>query len=342
MPSVSERQLRALSGGESGLADLLLTVEERAGLSAAEALRRAETALAALKRRWLMVIAVPDAVDTPKRYGEEHSGCALSAPTDANAADGLCGVAWTMTASARCGFASDWCVGVGPSWGGVWLDERNGPERTGGHEQGPYRTSEATASASGAVAVLLQAYRDADGRLTVPAGTVLKRLHATARRDVLDRTVDTGSLVWTTPRIVLRREEVLIRSLLYWAGASDDDLRELIDTARRDLNGSGTDGDDERPDKGDRLRVLNRLVPWLATWDLDQIGDILNAAEADPAVARGLLAQLIRQVEWIDEQLRRRGRDKNTATEEDVRQISITSLIGHGLIDLKAATDPAR
>ena len=61
----------------------------------------------------------------------------------------------------------------------------------------------------------------------------------------------------------------------------------------------------------------------------------MNAARAND-----LLAQLIRQIEWIDLQLRRRGRSKATATDYDVRQIAITSLIGHGLVDLEAATAP--
>ena len=65
-------------------------------------------------------------------------------------------------------------------------------------------------------------------------------------------------------------------------------------------------------------------------------------ADTDPAAERDLLAQLVRQVEWIDEQLRRRARTKSTVTNADVRRITITSMIGHGLIDLKTATDPAR
>ena len=335
VPSVSERQLRALSGGESGLADLLLTEEERAGVSAGEALRRAELALAALRRRWLAVVALPDSQDRATQFIDCISE---------DATDGDCTVNWTLTGSARCGFASDWCVGTGPGWGGVWLGEREIPQETGRHGTGPNRTSEATALASGAVTVLLQAYRDEDGRLTVPTGTVLKRLGATARRDIIDPEVDTGlpHRPWTTPRNVLSREEDMVRSLIRYAGASDDDLRQLIDTARDELNGTATSSAvDGEPDADDRLRVLNRFVPYHETIDTERIRGLLNAAEADPARANDLLAQLIRQIEWIDEQLRRRGVDKDTATDDDVRDIAITSLIGHGLIDLKAATDPA-
>ena len=148
VPAVSERQLRAWSGGATGLADLLLTGEERAGLSAAEALRRAEQALDALKRRWLAVVAVADAEDSLERRNE-HVGCASSGPTDAGAAAGGCAVDWTMGASARCGFASDWCVAAGPSWGGVHLDIRQPPQPTSGYRLDAFRTSEATAAASG-------------------------------------------------------------------------------------------------------------------------------------------------------------------------------------------------
>ena len=47
----------------------------------------------------------------------------------------------------------------------------------------------------------------------------------------------------------------MIRALIRYAGASDDDLRELIDTARAELNGAPpADGGAE-----DRLWILNRL-----------------------------------------------------------------------------------
>ena len=326
VPSVSERQLRALSGGERGLADLLLTDEERAGISAAEALRRAERALEALKRRWLAVVAVADAEDTPARW-REHVDCALSA----SAGDGHCAVDWII-GSSRCGYASDWCVAAGPTWGGVNTDFVEQPRPTGLYSLEPYRTSEAAAAASGALAVLLQAYRGADGRLTVPTSTVLARLGDTARRDLFDP----GARRGPDSRNELLREEDMIRALIRYAGASDRDLRELIATARAELNGSGPAGDSGR----DRLWILNRLVDYRTTIDTDALRNLLNAAAGDQTRANDLLAQLIRQIEWIDEQLRRRGRTKNTATAADVREIAITSLIGHGLIDLKAATDP--
>ena len=326
VPSVSERQLRALSGGERGLADLLLTDEERAGISAAEALRRAERALEALKRRWLAVVAVADAEDTPARW-REHVDCALSA----SAGDGRCAVDWII-GSSRCGYASDWCAAAGPTWGGVNTDFIEQPRPTGLYSLEPFRTSEAAAAASGALAVLLQAYRDEDGRLTVPTSTVLARLEDTARRDLFDPGARRGA----DSRNELLREEDMIRALIRYAGASDRDLRELIATARAELNGSGPAGDSGR----DRLWILNRLVDYRTTIDTDALRNLLNAAAGDQTRANDLLAQLIRQIEWIDEQLRRRGRTKNTATAADVREIAITSLIGHGLIDLKAATDP--
>ena len=326
VPSVSERQLRALSGGERGLADLLLTDEERAAISAAEALRRAERALEALKRRWLAVVAVADAEDTPARW-REHVDCALSA----SAGDGHCAVDWII-GSSRCGYASDWCVAAGPTWGGVNTDFVEQPRPTGLYSLEPYRTSEAAAAASGALAVLLHAYRDEDGRLTVPTSTVLARLGDTARRDLFDP----GARRGPDSRNELLREEDMIRALIRYAGASDRDLRELIATARAELNGSGPAGDSGR----DRLWILNRLVDYRTTIDTDALRNLLNAAAGDQTRANDLLAQLIRQIEWIDEQLRRRGRTKNTATAADVREIAITSLIGHGLIDLKAATDP--
>ena len=326
VPSVSERQLRALSDGERGLADLLLTDEERAGISAAEALRRAERALKALKRRWLAVVAVADAEDTPARW-REHVDCALSA----SAGDGHCAVDWII-GSSRCGYASDWCVAAGPTWGGVNTDFVEQPRPTGLYSLEPYRTSEAAAAASGALAVLLQAYRGADGRLTVPTSTVLERLGDTARRDIFDPTARRGP----DSRNELLREEDMIRALIRYAGSSDRDLRDLIATARAELNGSPPAGGGA----ADRLWILNRLVDYQVTIDTGAIRNMLNAASGDQTRANDLLAQLIRQIEWIDEQLRRRGRSKNTATDDDVREIAITSLIGHGLIDLKAATAP--
>ena len=327
VPSVSERQLRALSGGRRGLADLLLTDEERAGIPAAEALRRAERALEALKRRWLAVVAVADAEDTRARW-QEHVDCALSA----SAGSGHCAVDWTIAASSRCGYASDWCVAVGPTWGGVKTSFVDQPQPTGLYSLEPFRTSEAAAAASGALAVLLQAYRGADGRLTVGTNTVLKRLGATARRDLFDPAARRGP----DARNELLREEEMIRALIRHAGASDDDLRRLIDTARAELSRTPPAG----AAPTDRVLILNRLVDYETTIDTGAIRDMLNAVRGDAARTNDLLAQLIRQIEWIDEQLRRRGRNKATATDDDVRQIAITSLIGHGLIDLEAATDP--
>ena len=339
VPGVSERQLRALSGGERGLADLLLTNEERASLSDAEALDRAQRVLDVLKRRWLAVVAVGDYTESGISYEAlmakfaQHSACVASdSPGD-------CDLNYTMAASARCGFASDWCVAAGPTWGGVSLDIKQPPQPTGSFAQDAYRTSEATAAAGGALAILLQAYRDADGRLSVGTNTVLKRLKATARRDIFDPET---RLDWDSSNVLLREEE-LIRSLMLYAGASDDDLRDLMDTARRELNDEDIDGDRVAgTTKDDRMRMLNRLVPYYTVIQEDLIKEMLDATAANSARAAAVLAELIRQVEWIDEQLKRLGRTKDTATDDDVRRIAITSLIGHGMIDLKAATDPAR
>ena len=329
VPGVSERQLRVLSDGERGLADLLLTAEEREGLSATEALRRAEQSLAALKRRWLAVVAVSDYEAGSNQAGrdrlQEHIDCAAAGP-----ADGIdCAVDWSMSISARCGFASDWCLGAGSTWGGVFLDPERFPWPDSGHFFDGYRTSEASAAATGALSVAMQAYRDADGQLTVPTSTVLKRLKTTARRDLFDPTASHDP----DQRNVLLREEDTIRSLIRYAGASDDDLRDLIDEARDEMNGTTR--------SGDAFLVVSRLAP--AEDDHhDQIRAILDNAAGDPARHRDLLAQLIRQVEWIDEQLERLGRDKDTTTADDIRRIATISLVGHGLIDLKAATDPER
>ena len=341
VPSVSERQLRALSGGESGLADLLLTDEERAGLSADEALRRAELALASLRRRWLAVVALVDGDDRRDRW-REHTDCAASARVDASAPGSDCEADWTLAVSSRCGFASDWCVGAGPTWGGVKISMADPPEPTGSYSLEPFRTSEAAATVSAALAVLLQAYRDGDGRLEVPPMTALKRLSDKARRDILDPNASRGP----DSRNELLREEDMIRALIRYAGSSDDDLRELIDTARAELNGTATDDDDASvPDADDRVLVLNRFVDYHGYREpiqTEEIRKMLNDVEGDSARTNDLLAQLIRQIEWIDEQLRRRGVDKDTSTDHDIREIAITSLIGHGMIDLKAATDPAR
>ncbi len=328
-----------MSDGERGLADLLLTHEERFGLSEAEALKRAERILAALKKRWLAVVAVGDYTEPGITYQAlmakyaEHSACAASE------SPGDCGLNYTMGASARCGFASDWCVAAGPTWGGVSLDIKQPPHPTGSFSRDAYRTSEAAAAAGGALAVLLQGYRDADGDLSVGTNSVLKRLKATARRDVFDPEVRVD---WDSSNVLLREEE-LIRSLIRFAGASDDDLRELMDVARRELGGEDTDGDGiAGTTSDDRLRMLSRLIPYYTVIQEDQIKQMLDAAAGNSARAAGVLAELIRQVEWIDEQLHRLGRTGGTASDADVRHIAITSLIGHGMIDLKAATDPAR
>ena len=309
-----------------------MTDEERAGLSAAEALRRAEGALEALKRRWLAVVAVVDHESSWERW-QEHADCASSAATDASAAAGECAVDWAIAASSRCGYASDWCIAAGPTWGGVKTSFVEQPQPTGFHSRPePFRTSEAVSAASGALAVLMQAYRGADGRLTVPTSTVLERLGDTARRDIFDPAARRGP----DSRNELLREEDMIRALIRYAGSSDRDLRELIATARAELNGTPPAGGAA----ADRLWILNRLVDYQTKIDIGEIRKMLNAAAGNAARANDLLAQLIRQIEWIDEQLRRRGRSKATATTDDVRQIAITSLIGHGLIDLEAATNP--
>lgn len=61
LPSLTERQLRAATGGEAGLADVVLTDAQRSGLSASEALRRAEETVAAWRKHWLAVTSVNDA-----------------------------------------------------------------------------------------------------------------------------------------------------------------------------------------------------------------------------------------------------------------------------------------
>ena len=139
----------------------------------------------------------------------------------------------------------------------------------------------------------------------------------------------------------------MIRSLILFSGASDDDLKELIRVTRLELN-ADTDGSNYTApvspfgaETKDRYLIFNRLVDYVATMQTGEIGDLLNAAHDEEAKAKDLLAQLIRQIEWIDTQLFRLGKSKEEVTEEDVRKVAITSLIGHGFIDLKAATDPA-
>ena len=324
VPSLSERQVRAASGGAVGLADLLLTDAQRAGLSAEQALRRAEQLQEALRRRWLAVVAIGDIAGGR----DSHVNCALSGVASAN-----CAVNWYFFVSARCGFASDWCVAVGPTAGGVRTSLVQPPQTTGSYHIEGVKTSEAAALASGSLAVLLQAYRDADNQLTVGTGTVLKRLKDTAERQVFD---PAARHEWDQ-RNSLLREEDMIRSLIRYSQASDDDLRAFIDAATKGLDS----GAPRSGEQGDRLNVLNRLVNYWSVRQDAEIHKLLKAVEGNEQRTNDLLAQLIRQVEWIDRQLARRDLDKFTVTDADVREIAITSLIGHGLIDLKAATDPA-
>ena len=371
VPSVTERQIRAATGGARGLADVLLTEDQRAGLSEEEALRRAQQAVEAIKRQWLAVAALADNDDSVAGRRTRRAQCATA--SGSGGAD--CAVEFTLGASSRCGFASDWCVAAGATWGGVFADLRNAPQPTGSYFIDAYRTSEAAAAAGGALGVLLDAYRDGDGQLTVGTSAVLKRLKATANRDVFDpadRHDQDG-------RNLLLREEDSIRALVSFAESSDSDLRALISAARTELTGllpgipnadllqeetlkhlrrpfsstqraliaSAKDSLDDA--QWNRFRVLNRLVYLTAFWreidsfppQLNRIRELLAWADQSDAQANDLLAQLIRQVEWIDEQLRRLDRTKYTATAEDIRRIAVISLIGHGLIDLKAATDPA-
>ena len=274
-------------------------------------------------------MAITNHQDNPDIWAR-HVNCSYST----GGGGGHC-VDWSMPLSARCGYASDWCVAAGPTWGGVYTDLIQPPQPRGSYGIDGVRTSESTALASGALAVLMQAYRDADGgELTVGTNTVLKRLKATARRDVFDPDARHD---WDGRNSLLREEE-MIRSLVRYSLASDDDLRALIDGARRELDA----GTPPSAEQHHRIRVLNRLVPYWSVIHTGEIHKLLKDVEGDAGRTNDLLAQLIRQVEWIDRQLRRLDRDKHTATDADIRQIAITSLIGHGLIDLKAATDPAR
>ena len=334
VPSLSERQVRALTDGDQGLADLLLTPNERNGLSAAAALREAQLRQDALKRRWLTVVAP---ADYQQSSNYKHVLCIDGKRTDA--AD--CAVNWVMNNSSRCGFASDWCVAVGPSAGGVYLDEKNPPPRTGRYIATEINTSEATALAASALGLLLEAYRDEKGTLTVGTNAVLKRLKTTAKSDFFD---PEAKQEWDQ-RNTLIREEEMIRSLILYAGASDDDLRELMRVTRLELNSSEEDPY-TAPESSfgaetiDRYRIFNRFVHYWATMQTGEFQKLLNAAHDNEAHRRDLLAQLIRQIEWIDTQLLRLGKTKDEVTDEDVRKIALTSLVGHGMIDLRAATEP--
>ena len=96
--------------------------------------------------------------------------------------------------------------------------------------------------------------------------------------------------------------------------------------------------------------MLTRLIAQSAYWReidtfppyLKRVRALLRQADNSRAGTNDLLARLIRQVEWIDEQLRRMRKSPDTVTDQDVRRLAAISLIGHGFIDLKAATDPVR
>ena len=381
LPSITERQLRAATGGEVGLADLLLTPYERSRLSPAEAQRRAEEYVAQWKEQWLTAVAVNDSVEL--RYDGPEPGvarlteCAAGAPART---DRECAVDYIMGNSSRCGFASDWCVAVGQAYGSVGPLGDRPPNPTDDLWIQEYQTSPATATAAAALGLLLEAYRDADGALTVGTDTVVARLKATADATVFkvrnpqDR----------DGRHIVHHEEEQVRALIAIAGATDADLRQLIRTARSDFSGlldgvplmqeeiaasGGRENPFSQSDRSaidrarnrlserqwTRFQVLNRLTEYYTLFwrtidpfppQLDRVKRLL--AESGPGAGttnigaeRDLLARLIRQVEWIDEQLRRLGRTKQTVTAAEVRRITITSMIGHGLIDLKAATDPA-
>ena len=371
VPSLTERQVRAASGGAQGLADLLLTDAQRQGLSATDATREAERLVDALKSQWLAVTALSSFPDEDESETlSEREACA------ANSQVADCRPNHSMGTASRCGFASDWCIASGTVWGGVDLNWWQPPGEQDTYFIDAYRSSEATAAAAGALAITLQAYRDAEGVLTVPTRDVLNRLKTTANVDAFDydaRHAFDG-------RNLLRLEEDLIRSVIEYAGATDDELRRLVATAKDELmdllpgipddqlNREEINSFDRTPftqtersliasakdalseEQWARFRLLNRLVEFSPYWpeidvfppQLQRVRALLRESETSPVRANDLLAQLIRQVEWIDEQLRRRGKTKRTVTNDEIRQITVTSMIGHGLIDLKAATDPAR
>ena len=383
VPSLTERQARAASGGTKGLADHVLTEEERWNLSERQALERARGLLARLKRRWLATMALAGDAGHP---GDSRAWQAYEAKLVACAAgdDRSCEIDYTIGGSSRCGFASDWCVAAGTLWGGVDTDLQQPPRTTGAHGSGAYLTSDATPAAAAALAVLLQAYREPGRDLAVGTSTVLDRIKATANADLFAADArygdgfDTryGNGVYN----ILQQEETMIRALIGIAGASDDELRKLVADARNDLAGLLPGIPDERLDQeeavsrsrtqfsGDqrrqiteakdalsdaewaRFRVLNRLVWQSAFWrDIDtfppqlkRVRALLRDAESSVEQGNDLLARLIRQVEWVDEQLRRIHKTPLTVTDAEIRKITITSMVGHGLIDLKAATDPAR
>ena len=371
LPSITERQIRAATGGETGLADVLLRPADRRGLSAEEARRRAETLVAQWRTRWLTTVAVQDTEELTYTGAQlaRLKGCAAGSRRGPQ-----CAVDYVMTSSARCGFASDWCVAVGSTYGSVGPLAFRPPDPTGNFWLQEYATSPAAATAGAAVGLLLQAYRSPGGALTVGTDGVLARLKSTANPDIFDP----RSAQDRDGRHLIHHEEDQVRALIAVAGATDDELLALIRIARSDFAGllAGvplTQEEDGSPFSSaqraavartkaslseaqwTRYHLLNRVADWYTLhWrtvdpfppQLARVQRLLAesdpAAVGNPAAERDVLARLVRQVEWIDEQLRRLGRTKTGVTDAEVRRITVTSMIGHGLIDLKAATDPAR
>ena len=370
LPSITERQLRAATGGETGLADVLLTPSQRRGLTAADAQRRAEDIVARWKQQWLTAVAVVDSTDL--RYdGDDLDRLTDCAAGRSGRSASECAVDYTMIGSARCGFASDWCVAVGSAYGAAAPLADRTPNPAGNYYIQQYATSPAAATAGAALGLLLQAYRGPDGALTVGTNSVVARLKSTGNTAIFDerRAQDRSG------RHILHHDEEQIRALIAVAGATDAELLALIQAARSDFGGllggvplmqeeNAAAGRRENPfspadraaierarsglsgDQWTRYHLLNRVAEYYTLYwrTVDPFPPQLARVQrllADTA-ERDLLAQLIRQVEWIDEQLGRLGRTKSTVTSSDVRRLTITSMIGHGLIDLKAATDPAR
>ena len=378
LPSITERQLRAATGGEAGLADVLLTAEQRRGLTPSQARERAEQAVEAWRRQWLAVVAVADREDVRYDYGGPYwrfIDCAARVPVEAARTAAECGIAYTMRDSARCGFASDWCVAVGSTYGAVSVLGDRTPDPTSATSLESYQTSPAAATAGGALGLLFQAYRNADGALTVTTATVVERLKQTANAGIFDH----PQVLDGDGRGIVDHEQEQVRALIEIAGASNADLTALIEAARSDFAGlldgfplmqeadagAANFSAAQRArieaakaqlteDQWTRYHVLGRVVDYYPLrWRsidtfpplLHRIQKLLDDAttgEQAERARRDLLAQLIRQVEWIDTQLYRLRRNKATVTLGEVRRITVTSIIGHGLIDLKAATDPMR
>ena len=377
LPSITERQMRAASGGTAGLADILLTAAERRGLSRRAAQTKAEQRIAAWRRQWLAVVAVAD----DEEISYDHDGnfwrfvdCAAKVPVKSARSAGECAIAYTMRSSARCGFASDWCVAVGSTYGAVGPLGNRPPDPTGDYWVQPYATSPAAATAGAALGLLMQAYRDADGRLTVGTDTTLERLKRTANAGIFDH----GRALDREGRSVVEHEEEQVRALVEFAGASDEELTDLIRAAQADflslLDGFALTQEEDAGEPNftasqlaeieaakaslsdaqwKRYHMLNRVIDYYTLYwrlidpfppQLQRIQDLLTPTTAGPTSIphRDLLAQLIRQVEWIDTQLHRLRKNRNTVTDAEIGQLTLTSIVGHGLIDLKAATDPAQ